>query len=98
MPVYEDEKLLRRLADKIKKLIDRELDADRDYFLVHLTVDVLGSSFNKLEEHTLIDEGKNFCDFCGNQTGFYDEKRGLHLCPSCYAEIEMKSGMHRSRA
>lgn len=90
----ESKKWLMRLAAKVDKLIEHECQEDRAYYNFKLTVDLLGSNFDKLDELVLINEGNTFCVFCHVPTHFYDNKRDMHLCAKCFAELE-KSGACR---
>lgn len=88
----EEEKFLKELGEKIKKLIDKELDFysyDPAYFEFKLICSLLDGKFKKEKEIVLLDtEEKNYCEFCGKETRFYDEKLALFLCPSCYGKIK----------
>ena len=92
MITEDDKKWLGHLVQKVDKLIERECDGDRSYYNFHLTVDILGAGFIKLDEIVLIDEGGEFCGFCHVPAHFYYNKLEMHLCAKCYAEIEGKKG------
>lgn len=89
MEDYERQ-ILSKLAGKINALIDKEFkkeELDRSFFEFKFSVSILNQTWEKMEELTLFDDHQGFCGFCQTRTSYYDSKRQLHLCPSCYTKL-----------
>lgn len=91
----DDETILRNLGEEVKKFIDIKLeDLDRSYFNFKFSVDLLGTNFTPLKRLTLIDdvsENTARCEFCNENTLYYDNQYNIHVCATHFAQL-MKAG------
>ncbi|HOM26570.1 MAG TPA: hypothetical protein PLK41_04470 [Defluviitoga tunisiensis] len=89
-----EKEFLDRLGQKIKGLIEKEAikeGFDLAYYEFKVICYILDEGFNRREKIILLDtEEKNFCNFCGKKTKYYNHKFNVYLCPSCFSKVNNK--------
>jgi hypothetical protein len=75
--------------EKAISRVEKKLNLDLAYWGIKVEITPYYEDFQKREPITIINtHEKNYCNFCGKETYFFDRERHMHLCASCWAQIE----------
>ena len=87
----EDRNILDEIRDEFERLLKKigdDYGIDMAYYDFRIEAIVKDSQFSLSDYAIIRDFEYSPCAFCGKPTLFYDMKRDIPVCASCYAKLE----------